>query len=381
MRVLVLGANGKVGGLVTTLLIRAGFKVIAADQQSAHTNADLRAEYHQLDKLGNVALSPRNENLISMADIVIPMLPASIIPPVAITAHKLGKHYIDPTEVVSTTDMIRKLPENGTYMVPQSGLAPGFIGVVGGHLASKFNKGEIEEIKLMVGALPQDPVGVLKWASSWSVEGMITECLEHCDVVINGKAVKVAALDGREDITVFGEKLEAAYTSGGLGTLAETYPVYGNAAYKTLRYEGHWRNLRKMLKLIELGRLDIPTLARRLNERHPATEYDRVVVMAEVQGNNNGVPFAPRFEADFLPIEIEGKSRTAIAWTTAAGIVAVAELARDKKLIKDKNSNFVRQELIPLSEFLATEAGDYYASQSKALERISSIGKIRKRQA
>jgi saccharopine dehydrogenase-like NADP-dependent oxidoreductase len=371
MKALVIGANGNVGGLVTTLLIRAGFKVMAADVQDVAINADADSTYYKIPLLNKDSLSAEVENLIAGADVVIPMLPAQLIPPVALATHKHRKHYIDPTEVVETTEMIRKLPDNGSYMIPQCGLAPGFIGIVGGHMAKRFPVGGIEDIKLMVGALPQNPVGVLKWASSWSVIGMVTECLEHCNVVIAGKPQKVPALEGREDVTVFGEYLQAAYTSGGLGTLTETFPVTGNAAYKTLRYEGHWRNLSKLLFYIKDGRLDIPTLSERLKLRHPPTEDDRVLVLAEIDGVINKVPYSPRFEADFLPIEIGGKMRTAIAWTTASGIVAVAELAREGKLHRDSGTNFVRQENISLGDFLATTAGSLYGAQSKALGLIA----------
>ena len=58
-------------------------------------------------------------------------------------------------------------------MVPQCGLAPGFIAIVTSHLAEGFKK--IDTIKMRVGALPQNPSGRLGYAVNWSIEGLINE--------------------------------------------------------------------------------------------------------------------------------------------------------------------------------------------------------------
>jgi saccharopine dehydrogenase-like NADP-dependent oxidoreductase len=82
-------------------------------------------------------------------DAVIACLPYHLILPVADAAHKAGLHYFDPTEDVATTEAIRKLAHTAKdVMIPQNGLAPGFIAILGAHLARQFDAGTLRHIKM-----------------------------------------------------------------------------------------------------------------------------------------------------------------------------------------------------------------------------------------
>jgi saccharopine dehydrogenase (NAD+, L-lysine-forming) len=63
------------------------------------------------------------------------------------------------------------------------------------------------------------------------------------------------------------------------------------------------------------------------------------------------------FVRAYYPLEIGGKRRTAIAWTTSASVVAVIEMVRDGKL---PATGFLKQEEIPLMSYLETRTGNYY---------------------
>ncbi len=106
-------------------------------------------------------------------------------------------------------------------MAPQCGLAPGFVGIVGAHLAEQFDK--VRSIKLRVGALPQNPTGLLGYAFNWSPEGVVNEYLNDCEVIEEGVLKTVSAMEWTETIYIDGMQLEAFTTSGGLGTMCETY--------------------------------------------------------------------------------------------------------------------------------------------------------------
>jgi len=56
-------------------------------------------------------------------------------------------------------------------------------------------------------------------------------------------------------------------------------------------------------------------------------------------------------------------SRTAIAWTTSASVVAVMEMVRDGKLA---GHGFLKQEEIPLDAFLATTTGRLFGPRTAA---------------
>jgi len=68
----------------------------------------------------------------------------------------------------------------------------------------------------------------------------VNEYLNDCDVIRGGKEQSVPAMSGLETVVIGGIKLEAFLTSGGLGTMCETFAGrVQRLDYKTLRYPGH----------------------------------------------------------------------------------------------------------------------------------------------
>ena len=65
----------------------------------------------------------------------------------------------------------------------------------------------------------------------------------------------------------------------------------------------------------------------------------------------------------YRPRNVAGATRTAIAWTTAAGAVGVVELLAEGSL---PDSGFVYQEDLSLDAFLATSAGQLLARDPQA---------------
>jgi saccharopine dehydrogenase-like NADP-dependent oxidoreductase len=143
------------------------------------------------------------------------------------------------TEDVPITTAIREISESAKgLMAPQCDLAPWFVGICGANLAMRFER--LRSMKLRVGALPQHPRGLLGYAFNWSVEGVVNEYLNDCEVVQDGQRSSVPTMEGLETIMIDGVQLEVFTTSGGLGTLFETYD--GNVDhlnYTTIRYPGH----------------------------------------------------------------------------------------------------------------------------------------------
>ena len=58
-------------------------------------------------------------------------------------------------------------------------------------------------------------------------------------------------------------------------------------------------------------------------------------------------------------MDIAGRERTAIAWTTASSVVAIIEMVRDGTL---PSKGFLKQEDVPLDAFLKTKNGARYSS-------------------
>lgn len=115
------------------------------------------------------------------------------------------------------------------------GLAPGIVEIVAADLVSQFE--QVRSMRLRVGALPQNPTGRLGYAFNWSPEGVVNEYLNDCEVIEDGVRKHVSAMEWIESVYINGIKLEAFTTSGGLGTMCETYEGHlANLDYRTLPY-------------------------------------------------------------------------------------------------------------------------------------------------
>jgi len=342
---------GKVGSLVGVLLSQR-FRVTGFDQQNPATVVPFPVV------TGSVSDDVLLETLISEADGVVSCLPYSLNLPVARLAHRLGKHYFDLTEDVPTTNAIRDMAASGSRAVlaPQCGLAPGFIGIVGADLAQKFSR--LRDIELRVGALPAYPNGQLGYSFTWSPAGVINEYLNDCEVIHNGQRKWVPALEGLETINIGGQEFEAFSTSGGLGTLCETYEGQVDTLnYKTIRYPGHGRLMRFLLyELILKDRRQLTEEI--LTAAKPPVQEDVVYVYAVVEGWKGKQLEREEFYRAYHPRTIDGQAWRAISWTTAASIVAVVELVADGLL---PQTGFLKQEDVPLEAFLKTKTGAFYA--------------------
>jgi saccharopine dehydrogenase-like NADP-dependent oxidoreductase len=349
--VFVLGL-GKVGSLVAALLHETGFEVMGADLRDP---GDLPFPAEKLPGSGPEGLKGRMKGF----DAVVSCLPYEFNIVVASAAHELGLHYFDLTEDVRTAQAIIPMSHTaGAVMAPQCGLAPGFIAIAGASLAENFNR--IRSIKLRVGALPQNPTGLLGYAFNWSPEGVVNEYLNDCEVIEDGENKWVSALEWLETIVIHGVQLEAFTTSGGLGTMCQTYKGrVENLDYKTIRYPGHAKLMNFFFHEL-LMRKDRRMAGEILTCAKPPVTEDVVYIHASVEGWKGEALSRDEFVRAYYPVEIAGQKRRAISWTTAASVCAVVEMVSDGSL---PGKGFLKQEEILLSEFLKTKNGRLYAGE------------------
>ena len=350
--VLVVGL-GKVGSLVGTLLAKR-FKVTGVDKKLP--------EYTVFDtKSGDVSNHEFLEQILEGHDAVVSCMPYYLNLPIATAAFRKGIHYFDLTEDVNTTAAIREMAKSSrSVMAPQCGLAPGFIGIVGTDLTSKFTK--IRDIELRVGALPRYPNGLLGYSFTWSPAGVVNEYLNDAEVIHNGVKKMVPSLEGIELINIEGQEFEAFSTSGGLGTMCETFEgKVDTLNYKTIRYPGHCSLMRFLL--YELILKENRELAEKiLTEAKPPVQQDVVYVYAVVEGWKGEYLEREEFYRAYHPIEIDGEHWRAISWTTAASIASVVEMVADGSL---PDKGFIKQEDIKLADFLKTGNGRYFSDHEK----------------
>ncbi len=350
-KIAVLGL-GKVGALAAELLHEAGFEVVGVDRAEPHVARSFAFE--ALD----VADADALDALFGRVDAALSCLPYQLNVGVAAAAHKAGIHYFDLTEDVPTTKAIIELAENSKgLMAPQCGLAPGFVGIVGAAQIAQFDR--CRSCRMRVGALPQNPTGLMGYSFNWSPEGVVNEYLNDCEVIEDGQRKWVSPMEWRETVYIGGVKLEAFTTSGGLGTMCDTYlGRVENIDYKSLRYPGHmdlmnffFHELLMRERREEAGEI--------LVHAKPPVNDDVVYVHVAAEGWIDERLSREEFVRAYKPIEIAGAPRTAIAWTTSASVVAVIEMVRSGALPR---VGFLRQEDVPLDAFLATRTGALYAA-------------------
>ena len=365
-KVLILGA-GKIGALISGLLGDSQ----DYDVQIADADLDAArgvAAKHDLDNVTAYALDATDKQaMLDHVDAHRPMavissLPYYCNPLVAEVAREKDLHYFDLTEDVAVTEAVRKHATGAsTAFVPQCGLAPGFISIAANELISHFDT--VRTVKLRVGALPQHPNNVLKYSLTWSTEGVINEYANLCESIVDGERTDILPLEGLEHIQIDGTEYEAFNTSGGLGSLAETYAGKVSAMdYKTMRYPGHCEQMRLLMNGLGL-KDDRQTLKRILENSIPQTLQDVVVVYAAVTGMQDGVLREENYVNKVYPQFVAGKLWSAIQVTTASGVCAVVD-----KVLSDPQRfpGFVAQESFTLGEILDNRFGRHYADGGNA---------------
>lgn len=367
-RTVILGA-GKIGHAIAALLGHAGdFEVQLGDHdpralaRAAHLP---NVRVTQLD----VEHSDELATILNNTQSVISACPFTANPAIARAALAAGCSYFDLTEDVETTHTIRDLASHakpGQIFMPQCGLAPGFIAILGHHLTLGFES--LDEVQLRVGALAQFPTGALKYNLTWSTDGLINEYCNPCEVIRDGQPTHVLALEGLEHFSLDGVDYEAFNTSGGVGSLWQTLQGrVRNLDYKTVRYPGHRDLVHFLIRELRLAE-QRQTLKQILEFAVPSTLQDVVVIFCAVTGSQNGmfmqvsdarkIYHGPRF----------GETWSAIQITTASAACAALDLHRQGLL---PTQGFVKQEQVDLPSFLANRFGSAYAQPSaSAASRI-----------
>ncbi len=341
---------GKVGKLAAQLLHESGFTVTGFDVHKPRET--LAFAVKNMDLTSPEVLASE----FSKAEAVLSCLPYHLNVAVATAAHAAGIHYFDLTEDVTTTNNIIELSTNSKgLMAPQCGLAPGFVGIVGASHVAVFDS--CRSIRMRVGALPQNPTGHLGYAFNWSPEGVVNEYLNDCEVIEEGKRKWVSPMEWHETLYIDGVKLEAFTTSGGLGTMCDTYlGKVENIDYKTMRYPGHMALMNFFFHEL-LMREQREIAGQILVNAKPPVEDDVVYIHVSSEGEIDGRLQRKEFVRGYRPIEVAGGKQTAIAWTTSASVVAIIEMVRDGSL---PNHGLLKQEDISLQAFLATKTGRLY---------------------
>lgn len=354
IKVLILG-SGNIGSVTATLLQNSGDYAVTL----ASRNRDQLHATSLHSSLITLHLNIHADALLSLFQkfhIIVSALPFYENITIAELALQAGVSYFDLTEDRKTTKnilSIAKKAQEGQVFMPQCGLAPGAIGIIGHGLSQDFET--IREIKMRVGALPLYPSNKLKYNLSWSTQGLINEYCQPCQVLYNGEVTEVLPLEGLEHFTLDGLEYEAFNTSGGLGRLSET--LQGKAedlSYKSIRYKGHCDLMHFLLHDLNFIH-DQKGLKKLLENNLPKTKQDVVLLYITITGVIKG-SFQQR---SYTKKIYHNSDYTAIEITTAHGLCAAIDLFVSKQL---PQKGFIAQEEIALDVFLKNRFGMLYQS-------------------
>ncbi|MBS0632823.1 MAG: saccharopine dehydrogenase NADP-binding domain-containing protein [Verrucomicrobia bacterium] len=346
----IIGA-GKVGSTIATLLESCDFcdSVTFADSRANLKLAGLKkASARKIDVTKRAPL----DAFVKRCDAIVSAAPYFLNKGIAEACARQGVSYFDLTEDVETTNFIRRLAKKSqvTFM-PQCGLAPGAINIVGGSLARSLQT--VRNVEMRVGALPLFAGNQMKYYLSWSTAGLINEYCQLGEALHSGKRITTLPLDGVERLTVDGVEYEAFNTSGGVATMCETFAgKVGELNYKTMRYPGHRDLMKFLLQDLNLAEKQ-EVLTQIFDQEVPLTDHDVVVFYVSAVGTIDGGLVQRSFVKKMRGAVVNGRTLSAIQLTTAAGVTAVLEIFARGGLPR----GFVKQESITLKTFLATQWG------------------------
>jgi hypothetical protein len=273
------------------------------------------------------------ESLLAQGDILLDCLPGKEAPRMARLARKHELHYANLTEHVKETEEIHEIAagaEQGFLL--QTGLAPGYINVLGHSLFLRFCRehgvGSVELLEMRVGALTTTVRPPHYYGFTWSSVGVATEYVEPCIGLRDHQRTLLEPLEGQALVVLDGVVYEEALTSGGAADLP--LALQGKVRhldYKTLRYPGHYDWVRKLLKEAPAGADRASYLLGRMEEAVPFMDDDLVVIYAAVEGRDAQGTLR-RLESSRLirPSRVGARTLKAIQGTTAAGLAESARL-------------------------------------------------------
>jgi len=360
VRVLVLGA-GKIGSGVAELLDSSGdYQVSVADREQASLARlaatpgikPLQLDASAGDEAALCAAIEGHEAVINAGPFHI----NEIVAKAAVAAHA---HYLDLSEDLASFRFVRKLAARSEKaMIPQCGLAPGFVSILARELASRFEAPE--SVQLRVGALPRYPSNALGYNLTWSTEGLINEYCKPGDAIVAGEKITTQPLEGLEHFVLDGVEYEAFNTSGGLGSLCESFAgKLRELDYRTIRYPGHRDAMKLLLEDLQL-RNQRSLLQEILEQALPSTQQDVVLIKVSVRGRREGRLEQETWSNRITHQQVNGKPWSAIRLTTAAGVCAAMDLLAQGDL---PGKGLVHQEEIDFGKFIENRFGRHFAKE------------------
>ena len=271
--------------------------------------------------------------ILKKSHIILDCLPGRLAPKMASLCIEYNLHYANLTEYVDETNQIMEMAKDAkTGFVLQTGVAPGFVNILGNHLYHKFqdlyNTDILESMEMKVGALSQNASGPYFYAFTWSPIGVATEYVKEAVIVKDNQIVSVPSLSDYQQLVLEGNRYEDNFTSGGAADFPQAFKdKIRNLHYKTIRHIGHYNWVEDQLK--EIGEVENKStiLEKKMLETIPSVENDHIIIYCRVVGHDStGKLRAINKVVNIYPQKIGNKLLRAIQSTTAAPLCECARM-------------------------------------------------------
>ena len=182
-------------------------------------------------------------------DVLASALPHGVVNLVDVAAVKAGSKMVDIAFEDAQMGLDVEAKKRGSLLIPGCGLAPGLGGILLAHAVR--NLAGAYEGHILVGGIPEHPVGPFDYRLVFSIVGLLREYMEEARVFRGGKLVRVMPFSEVEKVQ-FPEPVGTleAFCTDGLASLVYTMKSLKVLDEKTLRWPGH---AQKMNVLMESG--------------------------------------------------------------------------------------------------------------------------------
>ncbi len=249
---------GRMGTAIAWAMNKLGWRVSAVDSNpdSLHELSNVIGEHDahfcQHSQVFEKVLRDKKP------EVVISSLPYHENESLARICISNGIRYCD---LGGRVDVSRKINVTGLNsatkpIMTDLGLAPGWVNILAERGCAQLRR-PTKKIEMMVGGLPVMPRNPpLNYLNTWSIEGLINEYKDDCEVLADGEIITVKGMDGLSSVKIntLDKELESFYTSGGASHTLKDMKARGvrDCSYKTLRYKGHQEIVKFLIRDCEL---------------------------------------------------------------------------------------------------------------------------------
>lgn len=319
MTILILGM-GEIGVAIRMLL--HGYVVLTLDcDKSKKDEVNFIVDGESQYSLGGII----EANNITT---VINCLPFDAVLGAARIAIEHNCNYFDLTEDEEIADQIRNLALSPAYTkvcATQCGLAPGMVNIIAASMMRKFDS--VDAVRMCCGSIPQFAEPPFFHNCNWSPAGMVNEYKKRSSIIINKGKTSMASGFRMNSIVLDGAKYELVATSGGYGSMMDSYAGKLNTMYyMTIRHDGH---------IDSMSGMNIADCV----DAMPKVDDDMVLIFISVDGYINKKHTRKQYYSKTLPI----CGFSAIQASTAISLVTVVREVLDNP---GKYTGILRQEEI-----------------------------------